>query len=46
MAGRASIDKRMRISVAVGVLGVAVLACLAYAVLHECCVIEARWLYR
>lgn len=46
MAAQAPIDKRMRISVAVGLLGVALLACLAYAVLHECCVIEARWLYR
>jgi hypothetical protein len=36
----------MRVSVAIGLLGVAVLACLAYAVLHEFCVIEARRPYR
>ena len=44
----ASAEKRVpaRRKIAVGLLGIAILACLAYAILHEFCLVEARWLYR
>lgn len=35
-----------RLKIALGLLGIAILACLAYAILHEFCLVEARWLYR
>ncbi len=35
-----------RLAIGLGALALLVLVCTGYAILHEFCVVEARWLYR